>query len=90
MQKIKKSTSPSVFSTYFQPINHVYQTRFSKINFEQPDAFSKYVKFTISYQNQKLWNNYPITLENNIASIIFFKRRIKEKLLSNESELNYY
>ena len=71
MQKIKTSTSPRVFSAYFRPINHVYQTRFSKHNFKQRDAFSKYVKFSISYRGQKLWSNYPIIAEKNIAITIF-------------------
>ena len=33
----------------YAPINHVYQTRFFKHNFKQPNDFSKYVKFSISY-----------------------------------------
>ena len=78
-----------VYCTYFQPINHVYQTRFSKRNLKQPDAFSKYVKLSISYQGPKLWNNYPTTAEKNIVSTIFFKRRMNEKLFSNENELSY-
>ena len=35
MQRIKVSTSPTEFYTYLQPINHVYETRFSKHNFKQ-------------------------------------------------------
>ena len=57
MQRIKISTSPRVFSTYFQHINHLYETRFSKHDFKQPDALSRYIKFSISYRGPKLWNN---------------------------------
>ena len=39
MQRIKISTFPMVFLTYFQPINDTYETRFSKHNFKQSDVF---------------------------------------------------
>ena len=88
MQKIKTSTSPSVISTYFQPINHVYETRFSEHNcIYTPDTFTKYVKFSISYRGLKLRNNYPTTSEKNIVCTTFFKRRIKEKLFPKKNEL---
>ena len=90
MQKIKTSTSPWGIPPYFQPINHLYETRFPKYNFKQPNPFSKYVKFSISYQGPKLWNNYPTMTEKNIVSTIFFKQRMKEKLWSNKKELNHY
>ena len=45
LQKIKTSTSSRAFSTYIQPTNHVYQTKFSKYNFKQPDAFSHMLNF---------------------------------------------
>ena len=88
MYRIKTSISPNIFFTYFQLINHVYETRYSKHNLKQSDTFSKYLKFSISYQGQK----YGITHHGskNIVSAIFFKWRIKEKLLSNENELYYY
>ena len=34
---VETATSRKVFSTYFQLINHVYQTRFSKHNFKAQD-----------------------------------------------------
>ena len=46
MQKIKTSISPRLFFNYFQPFKHVYQTKFSKHNFKQPDGFTKHVKFS--------------------------------------------
>ena len=45
MQKTKTSTTPKVFSIYFQPINHVNESKFSKHNFKQPDAFSSMLNF---------------------------------------------
>ena len=34
MQRIRRTTSPSVFSSYFKIINHVYKAGFSKVNFK--------------------------------------------------------
>ena len=67
----------------------MYETKISKNNFKQPDAFLKYVKFLINDGCPKLWNNYDTKAEKNIVSTIFFKQRIKEKLLSNKNELRY-
>ena len=63
MQSFKISTSPRIFYTYIQPINHVYETRFSAHNFKQPNASEKYVKFSIIYLGPKLWDNYLLTAE---------------------------
>ena len=52
MQKTKKTTPPRVFSTYFQPINHVYETTFSKHNFKQPDAFQNILNFRYVNETQ--------------------------------------
>ena len=35
MQRIRRSTSSSAFSSYFEIINHVYETWFSKLNFKR-------------------------------------------------------
>ena len=63
MQRAKTATS-MVFS----------HESFSKHNFKQPDAFSKYVKFSISYREPKLWTDLT-TAEKNIfqtkISILF-------------------
>lgn len=39
-----------LFSTYFQPINYVNETRFCKHNPKPTIAFSKYVKFPTSHR----------------------------------------
>ena len=69
MQKIK-TTSTSVFLIYFQRLKHVYQAKFSKHNFKQPDDFTKYVKFSMILEAQ----NYEIiTLprQEKISSVLF-------------------
>ena len=80
MQKIKTSTSHGAFFTNFQTIYLLYDTRFSKHNFKKPDAFSKYVKFSTSYQGSKLLNNYP-TMEETISSAVSFLNEEQKKSL---------
>ena len=63
MQRIKRSTYPSVFSSYFKIINHVHETWFSKHTLKEPDGFSEYVKFLIIYWGRKLENCYLNTEE---------------------------
>ena len=52
-------------------MNHAYETRFSKHNFRQSGVFSKYVKYSILFRYQKLWNNY-LTMAEKISSILSF------------------
>ena len=63
MQRIRRSTSPSLFSSHFKIINHVYETGFSKHDFKRTRWNSKYVKLSIYYRGQKLENCYLTTEE---------------------------
>ena len=56
MQRIKRSTSPSLLSTYTEIINHVHD--FLNTLLKEPDGFSKYIKFLINYRGQILENCY--------------------------------
>ena len=51
MERVKASTSPGVFSTYFQPINDVYEARFYKHSFKEPDVFDRILP-TVLKQNK--------------------------------------
>ena len=93
MQRVKTSVSFGVFlfSIYFQPINHVHETRFSKHNFKQSHVFPKHVKWNmLKLLGQKLWNNFPTTADKNIVTITCFQQRTKESFLSCENGKNYY
>ena len=63
MQRIKRSTSPSVFSSYFKIINMCMKPDFLSAILKEPDGFSKYVKFLINYRGRKLQNCYLTTEE---------------------------
>ena len=73
MEKVKTSSPPRVFLIYFQPTNHVYETRFPKI--------------MLNFQKVTEAQNYEIIpmTERIIVSDILLKVRVKEKLLSNEN-----
>ena len=80
-----------LFSTYFQPIDHVHKTRFSKHNFKQLDVFPKHVKWNLlKLLGQKLWNNFPTTADKNIVTTTCFKQRTKESFSSYENDLHCY
>ena len=70
MQKFKASTSPRVFSTYFQPINHVYEIRFSRHSFKQPDGFSKYINILMTSRPKGFRITPP--RQKKISSILSF------------------
>ena len=81
MQRIKESTSPSVFSSYFKIINHVHETWFSKHTFKRTRWFFRYVKFLINYRGRKLENCRKKKYgRKNLVTTIFFEQRVKEKL----------
>ena len=68
---LKTSISYRLFSTYFQPIHHVYEKIFSKHNFKQSNAFSKHLKIFLNYQGLKVWYNFLNTAEK-ISSVLPF------------------
>ena len=81
MQRIKESTSPSVFSSYFKIINHVHETWFSKHTFKRTRWFFRYVKFLINHRGRKLENCRKKKYgRKNLVTTIFFEQRVKEKL----------
>ena len=76
MQRVKKWNLLGYFFTYFQPISYVYETR--KHNFKQPDAFSKYIKFSISYRSLKLWR-INLAMAEKLLSVITISNEVKRK-----------
>ena len=79
MQRIKRYTSPSVFSSCFKLLTIGMKPDFLNTILKEQDGFSKYVKFLINYQGRKL-ENYCLTTEKKLVTSIFFEQRIKGKL----------
>ena len=90
MFKVNKKMAPTLFNSFLEKINHLYPTRFSENNYIQPKTYYSITKFSIANRGPKLWN----TLLNNelktISSIKQFKNKLKQKLLINDKELNFF
>ena len=56
--KAKHNLNPRVFDNTFTDVHHRYTTRFSRINFKQPNVITKATSFAISSRRSKTWNNY--------------------------------
>ena len=80
MQRIRRSTSPSVFSSYFKIINHVYETGYSKHDFERTRWILKICKTVDILSRPKIRELLPHYGRKNLANTIFFAQRTKEKL----------
>ena len=87
MQRIKRSTSPSVFSSYFKIINHVHETGFSKHSFKTTRWFLKICKIFDWLSRIKVRKLLPHYRRKNLFSTIFFEQRLKEKL---HTRYDYY
>ena len=85
MQRIKRSTFPSVFSSYFKVINHVYEILFSKHSFKRTRWFPKICKNFDKLLRPKIRELLPHYERKNVVTTIFFEQRIKEKLKVNMS-----
>ena len=80
MQRIRRSTSPSLFSSHFKIINHVYETGFSKHDFKRTRWILKICKIVDILSRPKIRELLPHYGRKNIATTIFFAQWIKEKL----------
>ena len=79
MQRIRRSKSPSVFSSYFKIINHVYETGYSKHDFERTRWILKICKTVDILSRTKIRELLPHYGRKNLATTIFLAQRIKEK-----------
>ena len=80
MQRIRRSTSPSVFCSGFKIINHVYETGFSKHDFERTRWILKICKIVNILSRPKIRELLPHYGRKNLAATIIFAQRVKEKL----------
>ena len=72
MERIKRSKSPSVFSSYFKIINHVYETGFSGHNFKRTRWFLKIYKIFDKLSRSKIRELLPHCERVNLVNTIFF------------------
>ena len=79
MHKIKANSTPQISLDQFQTINHIYATRYTRNNFEEPNRETNYSKYCIHARVPVIWNSFFNETEKNIQSQHFFKRQIITK-----------
>ena len=67
MQRIRRSKSPSVFSSYFKIINHVYETGYSKHDFERTRWILKICKTVAILTRPKIRELLPPYGRKNLS-----------------------
>ena len=90
MFKIKNKMAPNVFTTSINQSSHIYPTRCSNINFNQPTIKNNFTKFCISRRGPYLWNTFLTNENKTLTSLSSFKSTIKKQLFNNTNELKYY
>ena len=90
MYKFNNKMTPTIFNTLFKKIEHAYPTRFSNNNFVQPKTFSKTTNFSISKRGPYLWNTLLDNDTKSILTLDHFKTKVKQELLMNDNETNFF
>ena len=72
MERMKRSKSPSVFSSYFKIINHVYETGFPEHNFKRTRWFLRTCKIFDKLSRSKIRELLPHYERENLVNTIFF------------------
>jgi len=81
MFKLDKKMAPYLFNSLFKKINHIYSTRFLNNNYTQSKTYYSATKYSIT-----LSSKYSKTL----SSLNQFKTKLKQNLLLNDNELNFF
>ena len=93
MNKIQGNSAPSIFFPKFRKPSHSYLTQSSHLNFIKPIPKLNKCKYRISYKGPFIWNNFDSTTDEkntDFAKFAKFKAAAKSKLLSLESEVNFF
>ena len=78
--------APNIFSTNMKQVSHIYPTRHSNLNFEQPMMKSSQ---NFLFQAEDL-TSYLSKETKTLTSLSSFKTSIKKQLLNQENELQYF
>ena len=87
MQRMKRSTFPSVFSSYSKIINDGHEAWFSKHTFKRTRWFLRIRKISGKLWRPKIRELLPQCGRKNLVTTIFLEQRIKEKL---NTRFDYY
>ena len=90
MHQVNNSTAPSVFQEKFKYPNHKYPTKFSKNNFLKPKLYSVQSNFRITSRGPTIWNKMLSSPEKELQNALFFKAKVKEKILAADNETEFF
>ena len=90
MHKVSNNVAPLIFNDMFKEPSHKYLTNFLHSNFSLKKCSFNSTKYSISFREPKLWNEFLNTDEKLISSYNLFSRKIKSKLLDTGNELRYF
>ena len=82
--------------THSRPLWHlqnalnVYQINLSQHLLQTPIIFLNALKYQISFQGYKVWNDFLTNQEKEIKSYILFSKTIKSKLTETEQGERYF
>ena len=90
MFRVHNETIPKSFQSKLQYIEHKYDTRQSKDNFIIPKRNTRITRFAISARCPRIWNSLTNNPTKTIDFYPLFKSIIKENLLKQKTETNYF
>jgi hypothetical protein len=86
----KAKMCSKVFDNIFKNVEHKYATRYPASGLRQPRINLQSSRFKISSRGPFLWNNILNKKEKEIKSHSIFQRTIKEKLLKEINESDFF
>ena len=90
MDRVHTKTYPPVFTGSFQRISHLYSTRSSSFNFSKPKLKLTKTKCRISVRGPAIWNDFVEYCLKSVEKTLFFKVKMKPKLLNFDNEISYF
>ena len=90
MHKIKYNLAAKIFNDHFEQMNHKYSTKFSENSFKQPKTILKSTGYSVLNRAPSLWNKSLDTKWKSIHSLSLFRQKVKEVLLNNSNEQEYF
>ena len=88
--RAKNDTIPTVFNKKVWIIDHIYLIRYSQKNFVQSLIKHEQTKYAIYIRGPRFWNNKLQTNHKSLTSKALFKGKIKELLLTLDTEVQYF
>ena len=85
MHKVSYNVAPLIFNDIFKKPSHKYPTKFPHNNSTLKKCSLNSTKYSISFREPKLWNEFLNSDEKQISYFNLFSKKIKSKLLDTEN-----